>query len=88
MVRAAARERTANYMAENLDSYPQTLPKNTLRKIITSASYLSGNHYGLTTPEARILGNKTNLKESKLTFLKSQKLSENLPGTSSHRSPS
>jgi hypothetical protein len=61
-IRAAARERTSNYMAENLESYPQTLPRNTLKTIITSTRYLSGNHYGLTAPEARILGNEKNLK--------------------------
>jgi hypothetical protein len=57
-IRAAARERTSNYIAEDLESYPQKLPKNTLIMIVTSTRYLNGNHYGLTAPEARILGNK------------------------------
>jgi len=55
-VRTAARESTNEFMERNHDFFPQQSPYHELETIIENDEYLKGNHYGLTTGEAKKLG--------------------------------
>jgi len=64
--RTAARESTNEYMARNPDYFPQAGPFHTLQEIIESNDFLKGNHYGLTSSEAKKLGKLTRVDLWKL----------------------
>ncbi|CBY10927.1 unnamed protein product [Oikopleura dioica] len=53
--RTAARESTNEFMERNTDYFPQAGPFHTLQEIIESNEFLKGNHYGLTSSEAKKL---------------------------------
>ena len=59
-IRTATRDATNDFMERNHDFFPQQSPYHELERIIENDEYLKGNHYGLTSGEAKKLGRTQN----------------------------